>query len=159
MKYSDIYIMGDQPTTCPLCGVRTEIIQEWKEDCGTNQYHQCPPGKCRYTFMVVENWLKVEVSHSRQSPRSVSSWTCFRICPGLAPTLFLIARGQRGAQETGAEHIDRGSWNKFRMTLRMGLLLSWWLPWLKILGFRFAVPLIKVVTRSVTAIKKLLPWN
>jgi len=59
MKYTDIYIMGDQPTTCPLCGVRSEIIQELVDSSEIIQYHECPSDNCRYTFTVMENWDKV----------------------------------------------------------------------------------------------------
>ena len=55
MKYTDIYIMGDQPTTCPICGVRTEIIQEFLDAPEMTQYHQCLSDNCQYTFTVMEN--------------------------------------------------------------------------------------------------------
>jgi len=54
MKYADIYIMGDQPTTCPICGARTEIIQELLDSPEKIQYYQCPADNCQYTFTVVE---------------------------------------------------------------------------------------------------------
>lgn len=55
MKYPDVYIMGDQPTTCPLCGLRTEIIQELIVSNEMTQYHKCPSNKCQYTFTVMEH--------------------------------------------------------------------------------------------------------
>ena len=54
MKYADVYIIGDQPTTCPICGVRTEIIQELLDSFEKIQYHQCLADNCHYTFTVVE---------------------------------------------------------------------------------------------------------
>ncbi len=48
---SDIYIMGDQPTTCPICGLRTDISSE------SNQFqlHHCPSRKCGFRFLMKEN--------------------------------------------------------------------------------------------------------
>jgi len=43
------YIFGDQPTTCGLCGVRTEFDVE--ED--DTQIHQCLNRECRYQFIAV----------------------------------------------------------------------------------------------------------
>ena len=55
MRFTDVYIMGDQPTTCPLCGARTEIVQELLDASEVIQNHQCPSDNCQYTFTVVEN--------------------------------------------------------------------------------------------------------
>lgn len=41
------YTMGEDPTTCPLCGVRTT----WTEGADHAQIHSCPG--CKYTFAVV----------------------------------------------------------------------------------------------------------
>ena len=40
------YLMNDQPTTCPICGKRTEWV---KED---PQLHVC---RCGYRFLVEED--------------------------------------------------------------------------------------------------------
>jgi hypothetical protein len=45
----ECYIMGDQPTTCGLCGVRTDFDVE-EDDA---QIHQCLNGECGYKFVVV----------------------------------------------------------------------------------------------------------
>lgn len=47
----DVFIMGDQPTTCPVCGARTDIIMEHPDK---SQYHQCIAEYCKYEFTVVE---------------------------------------------------------------------------------------------------------
>lgn len=39
------YFMHDQPTTCPMCGARTEWIGE------DPQFHEC---RCGYQFFVEE---------------------------------------------------------------------------------------------------------
>jgi hypothetical protein len=38
----DIFIMTDQPVTCPLCGVRAEIMREFKEGDLFSQLCKCP---------------------------------------------------------------------------------------------------------------------
>ena len=43
------YILGDQPTTCGLCGARTDFDVE--ED--DTQIHQCLNRECRYQFIAV----------------------------------------------------------------------------------------------------------
>lgn len=43
-----VYLMSDQPTTCPRCGMRTEF-----EQAGDEQNHDCPA--CRYRFTVIED--------------------------------------------------------------------------------------------------------
>lgn len=44
-----IYLMGDQPTTCPTCGTRT-ALQELHDG---RQLHECPRGHGR--FIVEED--------------------------------------------------------------------------------------------------------
>ena len=45
----ECYVMGDQPTTCGLCGARTSFEVE---DDGT-QTHQCLNQACKYQFIAV----------------------------------------------------------------------------------------------------------
>jgi len=45
----ECYILGDQPTTCGLCGARTDF--DVKED--DTQMHQCLNQECRYQFIAV----------------------------------------------------------------------------------------------------------
>ena len=45
----ECYILGDQPTTCGLCGTRTGFVV--KED--DTQIHQCLNRECRYQFIAV----------------------------------------------------------------------------------------------------------
>ena len=45
----ECYILGDQPTTCGLCGARTDFDVE--ED--DTQIHQCLNRECRYQFIAV----------------------------------------------------------------------------------------------------------
>jgi len=45
----ECYILGDQPTTCGLCGARTDF--DVKED--DTQIHQCLNRECKYQFIAV----------------------------------------------------------------------------------------------------------
>ena len=45
----DVYLISDQPTTCGLCGSRTDFVVN---DDGT-QSHQCLNKDCKYQFIVV----------------------------------------------------------------------------------------------------------
>jgi hypothetical protein len=45
----EYYILGDQPTTCGMCGARTDFDVE--ED--DTQTHQCLNRECRYQFIAV----------------------------------------------------------------------------------------------------------
>lgn len=47
----DIYIGCDQPTTCPICGSRTEIIEDNLEF----QLHKCPTSDCAKQFILEFN--------------------------------------------------------------------------------------------------------
>jgi len=55
MKYSDVFLMGDQPTTCPICGARTEITLEIVSSPDKTQYHKCLSDDCQYTFIQEED--------------------------------------------------------------------------------------------------------
>ena len=54
MDYTNIFIANDQPTTCPKCGNRTEIIVELNYTPYIVQHHQCLSDYCSHKF-VVEN--------------------------------------------------------------------------------------------------------
>lgn len=52
----DIFIMNDQPVTCPNCGCRTVFMESfYDENTGITQLHQCPDSECQFTFQVVES--------------------------------------------------------------------------------------------------------
>ena len=49
------YIMTDQPVTCPKCGSRTEMTEEFiKQELGT-QLHRCKNDLCNYKFIEQED--------------------------------------------------------------------------------------------------------
>jgi hypothetical protein len=49
-----IFIMTEQPVTCPLCGARAEIIREFKEGDSSGQLCKCPETDCQYLFIEQE---------------------------------------------------------------------------------------------------------
>jgi hypothetical protein len=50
----EYYSFSDQPTTCPQCGVRTEIIADYFDLPAKTQEHICPSADCRFEFIVEE---------------------------------------------------------------------------------------------------------
>jgi hypothetical protein len=55
MKKLDVYLIGDQPTTCPLCGARTKIKNDLLASPEKPQYHMCMAENCKYSFIVEED--------------------------------------------------------------------------------------------------------
>jgi hypothetical protein len=54
MTEDSFYLMTDQPTTCPKCGIRT-TFEEFGEGKGTYQTHKCIGADCGYEFVVVDD--------------------------------------------------------------------------------------------------------
>ena len=52
IDFNDVYIYPDQPTTCPICGMRTEIVLDLFYTKEKTQIHRCPIKKCSYEFIV-----------------------------------------------------------------------------------------------------------
>ncbi len=61
MIYSDVYIFNDQPTTCPKCGNRTEIIFDCPNTVKKTQLHKCLTITCSFKFIVEED-IKIQLS-------------------------------------------------------------------------------------------------
>lgn len=45
----DVFLLSDQPTTCPRCGARTE----WDDRDDGTQHHRCP--RCTFEFIAEED--------------------------------------------------------------------------------------------------------
>jgi hypothetical protein len=54
MNDFNTYLMGDQPTTCPICGARTETMLELLNS-PILQFHVCLSEDCRYIFFLEED--------------------------------------------------------------------------------------------------------
>ena len=46
-----IYIYSEQPTNCPKCGCRTEIIADFSHTITQRQIHKCD-FNCKYAFVI-----------------------------------------------------------------------------------------------------------
>lgn len=52
----EIFIMNDQPVTCPKCSCRTDFQESsHDENTGIPQLHQCLDSDCQFRFCMVEN--------------------------------------------------------------------------------------------------------
>lgn len=58
MAQSEIYIYSDQPTTCPQCGTRTEIMQDLYFTKEQTQHHKCLSKKCSFEFIMQNDTIK-----------------------------------------------------------------------------------------------------
>jgi hypothetical protein len=56
MNDIDVFLMCDQPTTCPLCGARTEVLFETFRKFAI-QLHVCLDDECRFLFVQEEERL------------------------------------------------------------------------------------------------------
>lgn len=52
IDYSEVYTFSDQPTTCPKCGSRTEIILDLCHTIDQTQIHKCSIKNCEYEFVM-----------------------------------------------------------------------------------------------------------
>lgn len=52
LNFSVIFIYSDQPTTCPKCGLRSEIILDLSHTKYQTQIHKCPSKKCNFEFVM-----------------------------------------------------------------------------------------------------------
>lgn len=50
----DLFLMTDQPATCPKCGARTEILSEDVVEGIVVQQHLCMNRRCEYAFNLYE---------------------------------------------------------------------------------------------------------
>lgn len=50
----EVYLFSDQPTRCPQCGLRTEIVCDQIDSPEKLQEHRCPSSDCGFEFIVEE---------------------------------------------------------------------------------------------------------
>ena len=51
----EVYTFTDQPTTCPKCGNRTEIIADLFDSPEKTQHHCCLSTICSFKFVIEED--------------------------------------------------------------------------------------------------------
>jgi len=54
-EISEVYLYTDQPTTCPKCGVRTDIVLDLAYTVEKTQLHKCLSKYCGFEFVVEED--------------------------------------------------------------------------------------------------------
>jgi hypothetical protein len=52
VNYSEVYIVSDQPATCPKCGSRTEITLDLFNTLEQTQHHKCLSSNCSFEFVM-----------------------------------------------------------------------------------------------------------
>ena len=50
--YGGVFLYGDQPTTCPLCGARSYVLLDLGHTFLKTEIHKCQDPKCRFTFIM-----------------------------------------------------------------------------------------------------------
>ena len=53
--YSELFVTTDQPTTCPSCGLRTEIIFDMQHTRDVTQVHKCLAEVCQKEIVMVQD--------------------------------------------------------------------------------------------------------
>ncbi len=48
----EVYLNTAQPTSCPICGSRTEILFEWHVRPEYRQQHKCLDSSCCFEFFT-----------------------------------------------------------------------------------------------------------
>ena len=54
MEELEIFLIGDQPTTCPYCGARTHFDQ-FDTETEMYQVHTCLTPECNFLFIAMED--------------------------------------------------------------------------------------------------------
>jgi hypothetical protein len=52
VDFENVYLYSDQPTTCPKCGSRTDIIMDLSHSTDQTQVHKCLAHECEYEFVI-----------------------------------------------------------------------------------------------------------
>jgi|SRR5690606_1660385 len=51
-RHGGVFLYGDQPTTCPLCGARSHVLLDLGHTFLKTEIHRCPHPKCRFVFVM-----------------------------------------------------------------------------------------------------------
>jgi len=57
MEPATYYYMLDQPTTCPICGSRTDIISSFFHTKLKMEVNECLDSRCKHIFCEVDGGL------------------------------------------------------------------------------------------------------
>ena len=50
--FKEVYIYSDQPTVCPKCGSRVQIIVDFSHTIAQTQINKCNNSNCNYEFVM-----------------------------------------------------------------------------------------------------------
>lgn len=59
IDFHKVYVLSDQPTTCPKCGIMTKILLELKLLTKVKQIHRCLGINCTFEFSTEYNIPKM----------------------------------------------------------------------------------------------------
>ena len=54
IDFNNVFIISDQPQTCPKCGNRTDLILDLSNTKNQTQIHECLSDTCNFTFVTEE---------------------------------------------------------------------------------------------------------
>jgi hypothetical protein len=54
IDFNNIYLISEQPQTCPKCGTRTDVILDLSHTKNQTQIHECLSVNCKFTFVTEE---------------------------------------------------------------------------------------------------------
>lgn len=52
IHYTQVNIYSDQPTTCPMCSARTDIVLDLSHTKNKTEIHKCLHENCSYEFVM-----------------------------------------------------------------------------------------------------------
>ena len=52
IDFLDVNIYSEQPTTCPICGMRSDILSDFYFIKEKTQIHRCPIETCKFEFIM-----------------------------------------------------------------------------------------------------------
>lgn len=53
LDFPNMFLVGDQPTTCPYCGARTEILLDFSHTINQVMVHKCMDRNCGFEFVEI----------------------------------------------------------------------------------------------------------
>lgn len=52
INYKEVFIFSEQPTTCPKCSCRTNLILDFSHTKDQTQIHKCLNKNCNFEFVL-----------------------------------------------------------------------------------------------------------
>ncbi len=71
IDFNEVYIYSEQPTTCPRCSGRTEIISDFSHIKDVIQIHKCLNPSCREEFVIQDDNEFENTFKNEKGPKTV----------------------------------------------------------------------------------------